>query len=94
LTEIKAKKPCTAKMISDLIRRLKMSRNIGIVDQVIRSVLGLGFIAYFLRETGPVNGPALSGFFGAWLLATALLLHCPLYNVLGLSTCGRLDSTL
>lgn len=67
-----------------------MPRNIGIVDQVVRAVLGLAILAYLLKD-GLMNGLGVAGFVGAYLLATALFLYCPLYGVLGLSTYGRLD---
>ena len=68
-----------------------MRRNIGIVDQVIRSVLGLAIIAYILKESSFLDGLGLASFLGAYLLATALFVYCPLYGALGLSSCGRLD---
>lgn len=68
-----------------------MPRNIGIVDQVLRAVLGLAILAYLLKDGLYVNSLSVGGAVGAYLLATALLLYCPLYGVFGLSTCGRLD---
>jgi Protein of unknown function (DUF2892) len=68
-----------------------MPRNIGIVDQVVRAMLGLAVIAYFLKDGISAGGLGLAGVFGAYLLGTALFLYCPLYGVLGLSTYGRLD---
>ena len=68
-----------------------MPRNIGVIDQVIRAILGLAFVAYFVRGSGVVDGLGLVGFAGAYLLATALFLYCSIYRALGLSTHGRLD---
>lgn len=68
-----------------------MPRNIGIVDQVVRAMLGLAFLAYVLKDDLYFQGLDLVAFLGAYLLATALFLYCPLYRVLGLSTYGRLD---
>jgi len=68
-----------------------MPRNIGIVDQVVRAMLGLAFLAYFLKDELPFQGLGVVGFLGAYLLATAIFLYCPLYGVLGLSTYKRLD---
>jgi DUF2892 family protein len=65
-----------------------MPRNIGIVDQVVRAMLGFAFLVYVLKDGLYFQG---LGFLGAYLLATALFLYCPLYRVLGLSTYGRLD---
>jgi hypothetical protein len=70
-----------------------MSRNIGIVDQVIRSVLGLAFITYFLKDSF-ADGVSFAGFVGAYLLGTALFVYCPRYGALGLSTYGRLDRSV
>ena len=68
-----------------------MPRNIGIVDQVIRAMLGLAILAYLLKDEFYFQGLGLAGFVAAYLLATALFLYCPLYGILGLSTYGRLD---
>jgi DUF2892 family protein len=68
-----------------------MPRNIGIVDQVVRAMLGLAIIAYFLKDEVYFQGLGLVGFLGVYLLATALFLYCPLYGILGLSTYRRLD---
>jgi hypothetical protein len=68
-----------------------MPRNIGVVDQVVRAMLGLAVVAYLLKDGNYVDGLSLAGFFGVYLLATAFFLYCPLYAVVGLSTYGRLD---
>jgi hypothetical protein len=58
-----------------------MKMNVGTTDRVIRILLGLALIAWALT-TGPV---------WAWIgvvpLATGLFQFCPLYSVLGMSTC-------
>ena len=71
-----------------------MPRNIGIIDQAVRAMVGLAAIAYFLRDGFHVPALGLIGLFGAYLLATAIFVHCPLYGVLGLSTYGRLDKSV
>ena len=59
-----------------------MSSNVGGFDRIARIVLGLVLI-----------GLTLGGVIGAWgwvglvPLATAALGYCPLYSVLGFSTC-------
>lgn len=63
-----------------------MPRNIGIVDQVVRAMLGLAFLAYFLKDENYFVGLTLVGFIGTYLLGTALFLYCPLYGILGFST--------
>jgi hypothetical protein len=68
-----------------------MPRNIGIVDQVVRAILGLAAIAYVFRDGPFLEGMGLIGFLGIYLLSTALFVYCPLFSLLGLSTIGRLD---
>lgn len=59
--------------------------NVGGIDRIIRIVAGLALLAAFFLTTG-----------GAWHwlyligivpLATGLMGSCPLYSILGLSTC-------
>ncbi|MEZ4389632.1 MAG: DUF2892 domain-containing protein [Polyangiales bacterium] len=56
--------------------------NEGVVDRVLRVALGLGLLA--LAFVGPKTP---FGFLGVIPLATGLLGTCPLYTLLGLSTC-------
>jgi Protein of unknown function (DUF2892) len=59
-----------------------MKSNVGGIDRILRIVAGLALI-----------GATLSGVIGAWgwlgivPLATGLMNFCPLYTVLGFSTC-------
>ena len=59
--------------------------NVGTIDRLVRAVLGIGLIALFFTTSG-----------GAWHwlyligiipLGTAIFGTCPVYTVLGLSTC-------
>jgi len=59
--------------------------NVGSVDRILRIVVGLALIALFFLDSGAS---------WRWLyligivpLATGLMSTCPLYSVLGLSTC-------
>lgn len=58
-----------------------MTKNIGMIDRVVRAVVGVALIAWALTG-GPV---------WAWIgvipLATAAVSICPLYSLLGMSTC-------
>ena len=58
-----------------------MHRNIGTIDRVVRAVVGVALIAWTLTG-GPV---------WAWIgvvpLLTAAVSICPLYALLGVSTC-------
>ena len=58
-----------------------MAKNVGTVDKTIRILLGLGIIGsgvYFQSWWGAV---------GALPLITGLVNYCPLYSLLGASTC-------
>jgi Protein of unknown function (DUF2892) len=68
-----------------------MLRNIGIIDQVVRGILGIAFVAIAAQDGSSIAVVALSGLAAAYLLATAIVLYCPLYALLGLSTYGPLD---
>jgi hypothetical protein len=59
-----------------------MLRNVGKVDQVIRIVVGLGALSlYFFGPKTPW------GLLGILPLATAVGAFCPLYGMLGISSC-------
>ena len=58
-----------------------MKRNVGAVDKVLRIIAGIVIIGlglYFRNWLGII---------GIIPLATALLGNCPLYTILGISTC-------
>lgn len=60
-----------------------MNRNEGNADRGLRAIVGVGLI-----------GATLAGVIGPWgwvgliPLATAAMGWCPLYSLLGISTCG------
>jgi hypothetical protein len=56
--------------------------NVGTIDRVLRIVLGLALIA--LTLTGSIGA---WGWIGVLPLLTAALGSCPLYTLLGVSTC-------
>ncbi|OGT18860.1 MAG: hypothetical protein A2V90_02795 [Gammaproteobacteria bacterium RBG_16_57_12] len=56
--------------------------NVGTIDRVIRIVLGLVLIS--LVFVGPQTP---WGWIGVILLATGLVSFCPLYKILGISSC-------
>jgi hypothetical protein len=56
--------------------------NVGGIDRILRIVVGLALIAMTL--TGAIGA---WGWLGLVPLATAALGSCPLYSVLGFSTC-------
>jgi hypothetical protein len=62
------------------------SKNIGSIDRLLRIVVGLALLAAFFLT------PATSGWHYAYLigivpLLTGLMSSCPLYSILGISTC-------
>ena len=59
-----------------------LPRNEGTVDRAIRVVAGLGLLS--LTFVGPQT---LIGLFGIVPLVTGVVGSCPLYRVLGISTC-------
>lgn len=59
-----------------------MKTNVGGIDRILRIVLGLALIA--LTLTGTIG---VWGWIGVVPLATAALGFCPLYTVLGFSSC-------
>lgn len=64
-----------------------MKTNEGTVDRIIRAVVGIAMIAGALAVgIGSVGGIVLL-VVGAVLAVTAATGFCPLYRVLGLSTC-------
>ncbi len=68
-----------------------MRANVGLLDRIIRIALGLALIvAAFIPGLGLVANPIVQWgaiIVGAVLIVTALLRFCPLYRLLGLSTC-------
>ncbi len=59
-----------------------MSRNEGTIDRVLRVILGLVLLS--LVFVGPQT---MWGLIGLVPLATGLIGNCPIYSILGISTC-------
>jgi hypothetical protein len=66
-----------------------MNTNVGVADKVVRIVVGVGLLTLMLVLEGNVRW---LGLIGIVPLATALIGYCPLYSVLGLSTCSMKPS--
>jgi hypothetical protein len=64
-----------------------MSANIGPIDRLVRIVVGLILIAYAIPLGLPQTGWNWTGWIGVIPLVTAIVGICPLYSVLGISTC-------
>lgn len=63
-----------------------MKVNVGNVDRVIRVLLGVALLSLFFLAEGNLKWLGLVGLVP---IATALMRFCPLYTVLGISTCGK-----
>ena len=59
-----------------------MKKNVGGIDRVLRIVLGLGLLS--ITVVGPQT---MWGLVGVVPLLTGLVSFCPIYPMLGLSTC-------
>ena len=64
-----------------------MTTNVGSIDRIVRIVLGLALIAFALGFIAPGAAYAWLGWIGVVPLLTAAAGSCPLYTVLGASTC-------
>jgi len=66
-----------------------MTKNVGGIDRIIRLIVGLALLAWGfspLLSGGEINW---FGAIGVVPLFTALINWCPLYPLLGLSTCSK-----
>ena len=64
-----------------------MSVNMSTVDQYVRIVLGLALVAFAFEDGLSIQGWHWAGLIGFVLLLTAFFKSCPIYSVLGISTC-------
>ena len=61
-----------------------MNTNVGSIDRVVRIVAGLGMLSAVFLVEGPSRW---FGLIGIVPLLTATMRFCPLYTLIGLSTC-------
>jgi hypothetical protein len=59
-----------------------LSKNVGLIDRILRIVVGLGLIS--LVFVGPQTP---WGWIGVVPLLTAVISFCPLYTLIGIRTC-------
>jgi hypothetical protein len=66
-----------------------MKKNVGGMDRILRIVIGIVLIGYAVAgpEFGLDTGYNVWGWIGVVPLGTALVSFCPLYPILGISTC-------
>lgn len=65
-----------------------MTRNVGTVDRAVRTVLGLGVVAWAFSVGVASAAGIVLVVVAAVLLVTAAAGFCPLYRLLGISTNG------
>lgn len=66
-----------------------MKANVGAVDKVARIIIGLALLSLMFVLEGNLRWLGLVGIVP---LATGLIGYCPLYSLLGLSTCSAKTS--
>lgn len=64
-----------------------MSMNVGMIDRILRVVIGLALIAFALGLGFPQTGWNWVGWIGVVPILTAFFGSCPAYSLLGISTC-------
>ncbi len=63
-----------------------MTTNVGSADKIIRVLIGLALLAFAVFGTGyPYHW---IGYIGVIPLLTAVFGMCPIYSILGVSTCS------
>jgi hypothetical protein len=67
--------------------RSAMPVNVGTIDQYARIVVGLALLAFAFQDGLSIQGWHWVGLLGLVLLGTAFFKRCPLYSMLGMSSC-------
>jgi len=64
-----------------------MNVNVGMIDRIVRIVVGVLLIAYAIPIGFPSTGWNWVGWIGVVPLLTAVFGYCPAYTLLGVNTC-------
>ena len=64
-----------------------MTQNVGHIDRIARVIIGIALLAVAIPIGFPSTGWNWIGWIGILPLVTAVFGYCPLYSLLGLSTC-------
>jgi hypothetical protein len=64
-----------------------MTVNVGTIDRIMRAIAGSALIAFALGYIYPGTGWNWVGWIGVVPILTALAGNCPVYSLLGVSTC-------
>ena len=65
-----------------------MNANVGLIDRIVRIVIGVALIAYAIPIGFQSTGWNWVGWIGVIPLLTAVLSICPAYSLLELSACS------
>lgn len=65
-----------------------MPVNVGTIDQFVRVVVGLALVGYAFQDGLSIQGWHWVGLIGLVPLVTAFFKSCPLYTILGCSSCS------
>ncbi len=65
-----------------------MHTNVGVIDRVIRIIIGVLLIAYAIPVEFPSTGWNWIGWIGVIPILTAVFGVCPIYSLLGISSCS------
>ena len=63
-----------------------MDKNIGMLDRIVRVIIGIVLIAYAIPLGFPVTNWNWFGWIGVIPLITGLVGTCPVYSLLGFTT--------
>jgi len=64
-------------------------KNVGMIDRVVRIILGIVFIAVFAFNMVAAPWSYLVALIGLIALVTGAIGTCPLYSLIGLNTLGK-----
>ncbi len=64
-------------------------KNVGMIDRVIRIILGIILLYLFVVNTVAAPWSYLVALIGLILLVTGIIGTCPLYSMLGMNTLGK-----
>lgn len=78
-------------LVGTVFKEFVLHPNIGSADRILRAIIGLGLIVGILIPSLPLaSAPVLQAIaliVGLVLLLTAVVRFCPLYRLIGVSTC-------
>jgi sulfite exporter TauE/SafE len=66
-----------------------VTKNVAVIDRVLRVMIGLALIAFALGLIFPATGWNWIGWIGVVPILTAVVGYCPAYGLLGISTSPR-----